>query len=127
MFEYVAFVMNRTAQRTLNWCTPYEALTGQTPDISVILHFTFWEQCLIKKYSGSGQAFPSTSIEVAVRCVGPAENVGHSLTFKAWNETTQELLYRSRVKKITTDQDINRRRPSPSLPPFPRTTPASLK
>ena len=28
VFEYVAFVMNGTARRTLNWRTPYEALTG---------------------------------------------------------------------------------------------------
>ena len=65
VFEYVAFVMVHTVRQALIWRTPYEALTGQTPDISVILHFTFWEQCLINKYSGSGKEFSLESNEVA--------------------------------------------------------------
>ena len=51
--EYVIFIMNRTARKKLGWRTPYEALCGQTPDISVLMHFVFWEKCLIKNYQFS--------------------------------------------------------------------------
>ena len=40
--------MYRTAPHKLDWHTPLEdlALTGQTPGISGMLHFVFWEQFL---------------------------------------------------------------------------------
>ena len=41
--EYVCFVMNHTAQEQLGWCTPTEWLLGYTPDITVLLQFTFGE------------------------------------------------------------------------------------
>jgi len=37
--EYVCFVMNRMALRSLDWRTPYEKLLGHTPDISMIYRF----------------------------------------------------------------------------------------
>eukprot|EP00984_Skeletonema_dohrnii_P035619 scaffold35616_cov172-Skeletonema_dohrnii-CCMP3373.AAC.1 len=43
VLQYVVFIWNRTARRMLGWRTPIEALTGQTPDISMLLHFHFWE------------------------------------------------------------------------------------
>ena len=47
-FQYVIFIMNRTAVERLDWRTPHEALTGQTPDITILRQFHFWELCLIK-------------------------------------------------------------------------------
>eukprot|EP00984_Skeletonema_dohrnii_P031889 scaffold24984_cov234-Skeletonema_dohrnii-CCMP3373.AAC.1 len=82
VFEYVTFIMNRTAKETLDWRTPVEALTGQTPDISMLLHFTFWEPVFIKNYQGSGKNFPSESNEIIVRFIGFSEDIGHSCTFK---------------------------------------------
>ena len=112
-FEYVTFIMNRTANETLNWRTPVEALTGQTPDISMLLHFTFWEPVFIGNYRGSGvrgakkgKGFPSKSDEILVRFVGYSEDVGHSCTFKVWNEETEELLYRSSLRKVDPDTDV---------------------
>jgi len=43
MYRYVCDVNNHTARKSLNWRTPMEALSGETPDISV-LRFYFWEQ-----------------------------------------------------------------------------------
>ena len=106
VFEYVAFIMNRTAKEKLGWRTPVEALTGNTPDISILMHFTFWEPVFIKNYRGSGKNFPSESNEILVRFVGYSESVGHSITFKVFNEDTQEILYRSCLRKVDENVDV---------------------
>jgi hypothetical protein len=36
---YVCFLLNHIASSALGWMTPMQALTGQTPDISKLLHF----------------------------------------------------------------------------------------
>lgn len=82
-FEYVTFIMNRTAKELLNWRTPVEALTGQTPDISMLTHFTFWEPVFIGNYQGSGKNFPSESNEIIVRFVGYSEDVGQAVPSKS--------------------------------------------
>ena len=117
--KYVAYIMNRTARSVLGWRTPYEALTGQTPDISELTHFKFWEKCLIKNYhKGEARHFPSQSNELLVHFVGYAEQVGAYATFMVWNPETKSLLYRSEVKKIRTPADANLRAdPPPDLPP----------
>jgi hypothetical protein len=122
--EYVVYIWNRTARKRLEWRTPYKVLLGSTPDVSVMLHFEFWEQVLIQNYRQPA-GFPSESDEIAVRIVGFSDHVGHTVTFKVWNEDTCQLLYRSRVKKIS-DLHFNRRvipsdteqpRPPPEPPP----------
>ena len=65
-FQYCAYIMNRTARKALGWRTPYEALYGQTPNISVMLKFVFWEICYIANYEEDGASFPSESTEIAV-------------------------------------------------------------
>jgi len=96
-------------RKGLGWRTPYEALCGQTPDVSVLMHFVFWEKCLIKNYQTDGKNFPSQSDEIVVRFVGYSTSVGHCLTFKVFNEKTNALLYRSCVKKMNNEMDINRK------------------
>ena len=39
---YTCHLLNVTASPTLGGITPIQALTGQVPDISFLLHFTFW-------------------------------------------------------------------------------------
>ena len=112
--------MNRTARSVLGWRTPYEALTGQTPDISELTHFKFWEKCLIKNYhKGGAKHFPSESNELLVHFVGYAEQVGEYATFMVWNPEVKSLslLYRSEVKKIRTPVDDNLRANPLSDPP----------
>ena len=103
--------------------TIHEALCGQTPDVSVLMYFVFWEKCLIKtyqtdvfwekclikNYQTDGKNFPSQSDEIVVRFVGYSNTVGHSLTFKVYNEKTNALLFRSCVKKMNNERDINRK------------------
>jgi hypothetical protein len=106
VFEYVTFIMNRTAKESLNWRTPVEALTGQTPDISMLLHFTFWEPVFIKNYQGSGKNFPSESNEILVRFIGFSESIGHSATYKVFNEDTGQILFRSCLRKVDPATDV---------------------
>ena len=101
--------MNRTARQSLNWRTPYEALYGQTPDVSIMLTFVFWELCYIRNYQAGSKNFPSESNEIPVRVVGFSESVGHSITYKVYNEATGALLYRSHLRKIDHGADINSR------------------
>ena len=128
--EYVVFIWNRTARKSLDFRTPHEAIFGSTPDISVLLQFEFWEPVLIQNYRPSA-GFPSESTEIAVRVVGYAENVGHDITFKVWNEETQQLLFRSRLKKFS-DLHFNRRvipsiRNDPLPPPEPPPAPKPIR
>ena len=39
----MAFVMNHTVVKSLEWCTPLEVLTRNMPDISPILQYKFFE------------------------------------------------------------------------------------
>ena len=43
LLEWVADVMNHTAEKSLGWKPPLQVLTGQTIDISILLCFLFWD------------------------------------------------------------------------------------
>ena len=45
---YVCHVLNATASPALGGLTPLQALTGQVPDISHFLNFSFWEPIYYK-------------------------------------------------------------------------------
>ena len=71
--------------------------------------FVFWELCYIRNYQAGSKNFPSESNEIPVRVVGFSESVGHSITYKVYNEATGALLYRSHLRKIDHGADINSR------------------
>eukprot|EP00984_Skeletonema_dohrnii_P026067 scaffold15333_cov146-Skeletonema_dohrnii-CCMP3373.AAC.1 len=61
ILKYVCFIFNRTAQGNLSWRTLCEALNGQTPDVSMLLH---WQRVYIKDYCEQlGTGFPFCSNE----------------------------------------------------------------
>ena len=123
---HCAYIMNCTARKALGWRTPYKALYGQKPDISVMLKFVFWELCYIANYKENGASFPSESTEIAVRMIGFSESVGHSITFKVYNEDRNTVLFRSGVRKIIRGSDVNNRiNPAPPPPPPPGPSPMS--
>eukprot|EP00985_Skeletonema_marinoi_P001502 scaffold594_cov173-Skeletonema_marinoi.AAC.1 len=113
ILQYICFIWNRTARRTLGWRTPCEALTGQTPDISMLLHFHFWQRVYIGDYRESGTGFPSQSNEILCYFVGFSETVGHSMTFKVYNPTTRVVLHRSRLRAATPDDSNHPSNPPP--------------
>jgi hypothetical protein len=75
---YVCILLNHFASAALGWKTPLQVLTGQTPDISKFLHFSFYEPVYYHSYSDS---FPSSSNEEQGWWVGIATHVGDALTY----------------------------------------------
>ena len=104
--EYVCFVLNHTAVSSLHWRTPMEALTGSTPDVSVLLRFTFWEPVYFRM---DDTDFPSDSRELKGHFVGVAEHVGHALTYKVLTDDTLRVLSRSALRSASNTQDRNLR------------------
>jgi hypothetical protein len=83
--QWVADVMNVTAEKSLGGRPPLQVLTGQTQDISIFLLFLFWDVVYIEHYKDHqypNQVGSKKSSEIRVRFVGFAWNVGHALTFK---------------------------------------------
>ena len=59
---YVCSLLNVTASPALGGLTPIQALTGQVPDISHFLHFSFWEPVYYKEDENEpDHRFPSQS------------------------------------------------------------------
>ena len=95
---YVCYILNRTATPSLNWRTPLEILDGDTPDISAILQFEFWEPVYYSPLDGENPSFPSESQQKRGRFVGFAETVGHAMTFKVLTDDTQKVISRSVIR-----------------------------
>ena len=57
--QYVCFLLNHTYNENING-VPLQRLNGDTPDISVLLRFHFWQKVYYKKVDGH---FPSDSVE----------------------------------------------------------------
>ena len=69
---YVCSLLNVTASPALNGITPLQVFTGQVPDISHFLHFSFWEPVYYKvDENESDHRFPSQ----------PNEKRGHWVVF----------------------------------------------
>ena len=72
------FIMNRLAVASIGGRTPSEKAHGQTPDISMIPRFEFWEPVhYSRKETVGGKNFPSESDKEKGRFVGFSEDVGH--------------------------------------------------
>ena len=54
---YVCFILNVSSNESLGWKTPYQVLFGQTPDISELFQFEFWEPV----YFATGEQLDSYS------------------------------------------------------------------
>ena len=80
---------------TLDGKIPLLALTGITPDISIILLFTFYQAVFYATYD---QHFPSESEERAGYWVGFGEHCGDAMTHKILDHDTQKIIYRSAVR-----------------------------
>ena len=98
---YVCYLLNHIACTALDGKIPSLALTGITPDISIILLFTFYQPVFYATYD---QHFPSESEERAGYWVGFGEHCGDAMTHKILDQDTQKIIYRSAVrpKKFST-------------------------
>ena len=124
---YVCFILNILSTASLDWKTPYQVLYGQTPDISEVFQFEFWEPVYFatgeQLDSESKPSFPSTSHEKTGRFVGFAESVGDKFCYKILTDDTQRIIYRSAVCSARDQVDINRR----SSPPVGEPTTEFIK
>ena len=99
---YVCHLLNATASPALGGLTPLQALTGQVPDISHFLHFSFCEPIYYKvDESEPDHRFPSQSNEKRGHWVCFAENTGDQLTWKILTDDTNTIIIRSAVKSAT--------------------------
>ena len=92
---YVCCLLNHIACSALDGKIPLLALTGITPDISIILLFTFYQPAFYATYD---QNFPSESEERAGYWVGFGEHCGDAMTHKILDHATQKLICRSAVR-----------------------------
>ena len=92
---YVCYLLNHIACTALDGKIPLFALTGITPDISIILLFTLCQPVFYATYD---QNFPSESEERAGYWVGLEEHCGDAMTHKILDHDTQKLIYRSAVR-----------------------------
>ena len=92
---YVCYLLNHIACSALDGKIPLLALTGITPDISIILLLTFYQPVFNATYD---QHFPSESEERAGYWVGFGEHCGDAMTHKSLDHDTQKLMYRSAVR-----------------------------
>ena len=121
--QYICVVLNHLASPTLQGICPVQALEGTTPDISFLLHFSFYEPVYYRIDSSEADLnFPSSSNEKKGYWVGFADNQGDSLTWRILTEDTQKIIIRSGVRsalRTTTNQRLASPSGEGTTLPFP--------
>ena len=121
--QYTCVVLNHLASPTLQGICPVQALEGTTPDISFLLHFSFYEPIYYRIDSSEPDLnFPSSSNEKKGYWVGFADNQGDSLTWRILTEDTQKIIIRSGVRsalRTTTNQRLASSSGEGTTLPFP--------
>ena len=110
---YVCYLLNHIACSTLDGKIPLLALTGITPDISIILLFTFYQPVFYATYD---QHFPSESEERAGYWLGFGEHCGDAMTHKILDHDTQKIIYRSAVRPKKSSTPNHRLAPHDRIP-----------
>ena len=117
--QYICVVLNDLATPTLQGICPVQALQGTTPDVSFMLHFSFYEPVYYRIDSSEPDLnFSSSSNEKKGYWVGFANNQGDRLTWRILTEDTQKIIIRSGVRSAlrTTTNNL-------PLDPFDESTP----
>ena len=106
--QYICVVLHHLASPTLQGICPVQALEGTTPDISFMLHFSFYEPVYYRIDSSEPEFhFPSSSNEKKGHWVGFADNPGDHLTWRILTEDNQEIIICSGIRsslRTTTNQ-----------------------
>ena len=92
---HASYILNPLSCEALAGNVPLGMLYGVTPDISIILLYTFYQPVF---YATHNQSYPSASEERAAHWVGFGEHVGDALTHKLLDDDTKKILYRSAVR-----------------------------
>ena len=92
--NYACYILNHISCRSLNGQIPLTKLYGVTPDISILLMYTFYQSVY---YTSPNQSFPSTSEEKHTFWVGFGEHIGDAITHKLLDSSSNKIIYRSDV------------------------------
>ena len=92
---YVCYLLNHIACTALDGKIPLLALTGISPDIFIILLFTFYQPVFYATYD---QNFLPESEERAGYWVGFGEHCGNAMNHKILDHDTKKIIYRSAVR-----------------------------
>ena len=106
--QYICVVLHHLASPTLQGICPVQALQGTTPDISFMLHSTFYEPVYYRiEFSEPDFHLPSSSNEKKGYWVGFADIPGDRLTWRILTEDTQKIIICSGIQsalRTTTNQ-----------------------
>ena len=92
---HASYILNHLSCEAFDGHVPLGMLYGVSPDISIILLYTFYQPVF---YATHNQFYPSVSEEWAARWVGFGEHVGDALTHKLLDDDTKQILFRSAVR-----------------------------
>ena len=106
--QYIFVVLHHLASPTLQGIYPGQALQGTTPDISFMLHSSFYESVYYRIDSSEPDFnFPSSSNDNKGYWASFAANQGDSLTWRTLTEDTQRIIICSGIQSslsTTTNQ-----------------------
>ena len=92
---YVVFLLNHLSHKILDYRTPLEVAFGETPDISSLLSFRWYDDVF---YLDADETFPHSK-EKPGKFVGIAENCGDAMTYLILTEDTKQVIARSVVRR----------------------------
>ena len=108
--QYICVLLHHLASPTLQGICPAPALQGTTPDISFMLHSSFYEPVYSRIDSSEPDLnFPSSSNENKGYWVSFADNPGDRLTWRILTEDTQKIIICSGIQsalRTTTNQHL---------------------
>ena len=89
-------LLNHISCESLQGQIPLTKLYGVTPDISILVMYTFYQTVY---YPSHNQSFPSTSEEKHVLWVSCGEHVGDDITHKLLDSSSNKIIYGSAVHR----------------------------
>ena len=121
--QYICVVLHHLASPTLQGICLVQALQGTTPDISFMLHTSFYEPVYYRiEFSEPDFHLPSSSNEKKGYWVGFAANQGDSLTWRTLTEDTHLIIICSGIQSAlstTTNQCLASPSGEGTTLPFP--------
>ena len=121
--QHIFVVLHQLASPTLQGICPVQALQGTTPDISFMLHSSFYEPVYYRTDSSEPDFhFPSSSNEKKGSWVGFANNQGDHLTWSILTEDTHKIIICSGIQSAlstTTNQCLASPSGEGTTLPFP--------
>ena len=133
--QYICVVLNYLASLPLQGICPVQALARTTPDISSMLHFSFYDSFYEPfsyriEFSEPDFHLPSSSNEKKGYWVGFTANQGDSLTWRTLTEDTQRIIICSGIQSAlstTTNQCLASPSGEGTTLPFPIPYPQQSK